>query len=1138
LNIHKIWILLLPAFCTFAIAGTVDTQFVADGSPGPYRLGRLFVDTATISVWRTDSGYVPQFTYVSSLNALIFSDRIDSGSVVRVRFETDYYGLPKVYSFFEKRYAGPEDTAVSRRDSLYRPSFSLKQDNLTVSGYKTVGVSVGSFGQVDLEQGLDVRIGGEIRQGTEITAHLNDQGTSLEGSTREISDFDMIYIALSDRRFGVVAGDQYVEWPFRGILEGRKKIKGIAASVTPGPVNVKAFGALAGGTFTVQTWRGDGGQGPYSLTGNGEAGFITPIGGTVRVTVNGVSCEEGEDKAFVIDYDLGTLTFTARLLIRPEDVLRAEYEYKMFDYQRTLTGVSTGAAMGDSAVTVQGVLWSEIDNKKNPIELVLSQSNIEALRASGDRPPLDTADNEVNPNDVLTRYAAIPLYVKKDTLGGTIFVHKLPNPDPQRPDLNGHFFDVHFSEAGDGCGDYVRETSDKYPDYIYRYAGPCGGGYTPLTKLSAPQRLTLGEVKVALDLPLLQMTVDAAGQERDRNLFSSLDDNDNLASAVKVAGLLGKKNFTARSLWLSGTGRYWSQRFDREAQSAYERKSSWNDTRLHDDPVERLVWESRAGVTPVAGFSTEFTYGQQRAGAALATDKVANMTRFHPLSWLHLDYAGAYFRHFEGIGSGRGHQQQAGTSLLFEKHSGLVAYRDEWRTAASGSGSGLMEGAVQYEFLPLHLAEEFLYTTFRRGAGTILSALDTADAFLWKQSVDCAPVSWWQLNGLSTWQLRRTNEPEGRTTASTMLIDVQSEISARERAFTAEQRYRTTSEKASRFLQIPTYVGEGRGTHRWDSTMNEYVEDLHGGGDFIIQQRDVYDSTADLRMRKTNLTVTWEYRPEENGAAGVLGDLSWEGSLNLEEHIDARIVKPSSWLPGYLSLRNLKKQTVPQRQIRYCDLSYRQEIRWRPSTNRDLRGRLTLTPVYRAIRSYREAGITGQLSFEHRRPAVTLMNDTRLLALSHDDTVVSFNAGDYYLHELSTTFTQVKPLGTFFELSLKECGGWARQAGVSLRSTGARADSALFVQLSPGAAWIPGDRGRVETEYTFSMVNLPGGHDYRIASGFASGLSHLITVMGNVRIGKYFSLNASYRGEIFQKRDGEPAEPPRHVVSMEMQAFL
>jgi len=1128
-------ILFLGAF--YSWGETVDTVIVADGTPGPYRIGTRFVDSTTVSVQRSDSGYLAQFIYIGSTNGLLFSEAVDSGVHLSVRYEVDYLGLSKVYSLYEKRYYSPQDSTKKNRDSLGVKKYSLlQQDNLTVSGYKTIGMSVGSFGQLNLEQGLDVRIGGDIRPGTKLTAHLNDQGTSLEGTTREISEFDMIYIALEDRRFKVITGDQYVEWPLQGILDGRKKIKGVAATVYPGTAEVGAFGALAGGKFAVQTFRGDGGQGPYSFTGSGEAGFITPIGGTIRVTVNGELCKEGEDESYMVDYDLGTMTFTAKKLVNPEDIIRVEYEYKMFEYQRMLTGGTAGMKIGDSLFTIKGVIWSESDNKNNPIEQTLSSDNIRALRNSGDAPPLDTADYAVDPLDVLTRYASIPLYEKKDSLGSVIFVHRVP--DPENPLKNDSLYEVHFSVVTDGCGDYERMTSDKYPDYVYRYAGPCNGSYTPLTPLSAPERRTVGEVETVLRLPLFQMKANIAGQEYDKNLFSNRDDNDNLASAATVNLLAGKRSFDKRSFWLSGNGQYWSSRFDREALSAYKRKNEWNDYSLQEHPVDRLQWETSVGTTPLPKVSTEMVYGQQRFDRELVTDKVSNRTRWHPMRMLHLDYDGSLFRHFEENGTATGWRQQTGGVFSASAHSAQLQYRDEWRGTTEDSGAGLIEGMLQYEFLPIHLQQQVIVTRFRGGKGNLFAAPDTGSSFIWKQSVDSRVLPWWHVKGTSSWQRRSVKSAAGGTSGNTtMLLDLNSETETKNRQFLTRQHYRTTAEKTSRYLQIPTYVGEGRGTHRWDSTMNEYVEDLHGDGDFIIQQRDVFDSTGTERLRKTNLTLTWEFHPGSSVPEGILRDLDWDGTLYCEEYINADEKGVLTWLPGYLSLRDLSSNNDAFRTINFSDLSYRQEVEWNPGFNRRLRLRLTATPEYRRIRSYREDGWTLSLQTHHEGVNLSIENDTRFLTLTHADTS-GYTGSDFSLRDVRTIFTERVPFASRFEGYVKECLGWARQTIGTRLEPGAGLDSSLYVQLTPGIAWTDLVRGRVEAEYTFSLVTVPQEHDYRIAQGFASGMSHLITFMAHVRMGKYFSLNGSYRGEIFIKDKELPDRPARHVVSVEVQAYL
>jgi len=1116
---------------------------VGNGTPGPYPLGRLFIDTATIEVSRVDSGFLPPWTFVSKVNGLLFSDPMDSAATLHIRFETDYYGLPKIYSFYEKRYETFSDSIRIRHDSLTAPVVgSAQHDNLVVSGYKTVGVSMGSFGQLNLEQGLDVRIGGEIRPGTELSAHLSDEGTSLEGSTREISDFDMIYVALTDPRFNVVAGDQFIEWPIDGILQGKKKIKGISASVSPKAASVSAFGALAGGNFTVQTWRGDGGQGPYTFTGKGESGFITPIGGTVKVTVNGKTCEEGEDESFVVDYDLGTLTFTARLLISQEDIIRVEYEYKMFDYQRTMAGATAKTAFSDSAFTVTGALWSEIDNKNNPIELLITEKEKKMLRACGDSPPLDTAVTPVDPNDVYDLYATVPLYIKKDTLGTTIFVHKIP--DPSNPLKNDSLFDVEFSPS-DECGDYTRDDSAGL--YVYTYAGPCNGGYSPLATLSAPQRTTSGEVRAELDLPLLQAAVDFVGQEYDRNLFSSIDDDDNLASAADISATIGKKSYDSRAFWLGGGWQYWSEMFNGEGLSAFDRKTSWNDYSLDESSASSQTWEATIGATPVANMSADVTYGQKLTHNDLTTDKISFSTRLSPLSHLRLSCNGSYFRHFntdageDTTKNGSGHRQEALASLLFARHTATLSMRDEWRVEGSSAGAGLAEGGFRYEFIPLHLSEEFLLTKYRSGGRRLPESRDTGAAFTWKQSVDCKPLSRWSINGTSAWQSRRSYNIDGDKRASTLLLDLVSRISPSKKGFSSRQQYSATAEKATRYIQVPTYVGEGQGTHKWDSTRNEYVEDPQGVGSFIIQQREFYDSTTNSRLRKTKFTLEWELRPpkKEPSQKGFFETLALEGALSLEEHVDATVSNPSSWLPGYLSLRNLKEEYVAQEKIPWCDLSYSQQILWSPSNNRDFRGRFMITPDYLRIRSYREPAITTELNLELKRKKTTLENNTRLFYLFHDDTSRTGPNEDFYLRDINTTFTQRRTIAGSFELSLAECLGLARQDTPGQRKISRNIDSVGYGQLTPGISWQIGDIGSVEASYTFSLVTLPSGCDYRIAKGFAQGVSHVISLSGNARIAKNFSINGSYRGEILRNRSSSDSSGrSEHLVSLEVQAFL
>jgi hypothetical protein len=370
------------------------------------------------------------------------------------------------------------------------------------------------------------------------------------------------------------------------------------------------------------------------------------------------------------------------------------------------------------------------------------------------------------------------------------------------------------------------------------------------------------------------------------------------------------------------------------------------------------------------------------------------------------------------------------------------------------------------------------------------------------------------------------------------LSTLKSETVPHRGGFSSRQQYRTTAERASRMLQVPTYVGEGRGTHRWDSIRTEYVEELRGGGDFIIVQRDIFDSTKNIQLKKSSITIDWELRgaPEKQG--GILRDLSWEGMLFLEEHVDAEATSASSWVPGYLSLRAINNDSIPDA-VPYADLSYRQEIGWTPSFNPSLSGRLAVTPDYRRIRSYRERGITGTLQFEQRGKRITAGSTLRYFTLVHDDTLSRSVAGNFRVRDASALFSQTLQLTQAFDLSLKERIGLARQDPLSGQFLPKPLDSTLYFQLTPGASWSSGERGRIDAAYTFSLLTLPAGLDYRIAGGFSSGISHLVTLHGNIRIHKNFSLNGSWRSEFFGESTADGFRPPaQHVISLEVAAFL
>jgi hypothetical protein len=147
-------------------------------------VGISSVDTALAGAMPADTADI----YTNSMGII----SVDTASTARVLADTsaihiDTIGISSTdtistqYSISDVFFLHPKRT-VKSVDALIAPppaDSSLSSDlsraaedqsSLSISGYKSFGVSVGELGEVNLEQGLEVTIEGEIRPGTTLGA--------------------------------------------------------------------------------------------------------------------------------------------------------------------------------------------------------------------------------------------------------------------------------------------------------------------------------------------------------------------------------------------------------------------------------------------------------------------------------------------------------------------------------------------------------------------------------------------------------------------------------------------------------------------------------------------------------------------------------------------------------------------------------------------------------------------------------------------------------------------------------------------------------------------------------------------------------------------------------------------------------
>ncbi|HAJ80405.1 MAG TPA: hypothetical protein DCO75_11615 [Fibrobacteres bacterium] len=1106
-----------------AIAVERDTIIISDGGPGPYMLGRNFVDTSSIHVDYADTtdNQLPQYILIGNAGAILFSRPIDSGARLKVRFRTVRYGLPRTYSLFEKAYMSPRDTFSGVFDTATnRKGNVFAEENLTLSGYKSVGVSVNNLGSINLEQALDVTLSGDIAPHTSLSGHLSDQGSSLEGSTREVSDLDMIYVSLDNPHYNAIVGDQYEQWPVTGMLSGKKKIKGIGAGLSLPGISVKAFGALSSGKSAVQTIAGKAGlQGPYRLTGEGEEGFIMPLQGTVRITVSGNKLTEGTDQDYTVDYDVGTITFTSRKLVKNDDIIRVEYEYRLFNYQRIFSGASVSSSTPDSALTINGGLWYETDDKNHPQDLTLSAEDKTGLAAAGDSTDIYYKGRLIDSKDVAWESAQEPLY-RLDSSGNFGF-----SPfDPENPTDNQGFYYVTFKEVDAGEGNYIADSAKmiKYPALgtIYKYVGT-GKGNATLPQIPLPEATVNGEVLVKAASRWASAKIDVAGTSRDRNLFSNLEDNDNNGAAIDASAILGAKKTDRKSIWLGASYTHITPSMTQDVSSAFDRNNLWDDTTATTKTGLRQSWETSGGAALRTDTYTEAAYGQYLQYGRLITDRISGSAKINPLKNLSLDYNGGYFRHHAETGINTTRRDNGRCTYNSPLGEVSLEYKDEWRNIITGNNQGMVCAGVNLKVTPLSLKESFLYSQYRSGNGGLFNARDTGFSVLWENELSRSFTPFWRTDLTSHYYLQNIFN---HNKTSTLLVTAMNDLSFPQKGLSTKQNYQVTIEQAATYAQVPVYVGTGLGDHVWDATDSEYVPSKNG--DYIIQEQEVYGDASDDRVRKAQFSATWSLNRSKKKIRGILADLSWTGALNIDEQLDpGRNIGTISWLPGYTSLFN--KRSLKDSLVSYSDISYRQNIDWNPEKFKGYHGDLSIQPFYKKIRSYSETGLDLSPGCDRTLRHLTLGIDGNVLSANRKS-LVSTSSDTYRVNDRHAMLTERYNFYRAFSSSLKESAGWASKVSDSYDNNG------WYYRVAPGLSWQPAQRGSAEITYTYSSVNIPGTLDYRMAQGFSAGVSHVIELSAQINFGTHFTADISSRSQF----GGVSSKSGLHTVSMQMKAFL
>ncbi|MAN04161.1 MAG: hypothetical protein CMI35_13825 [Owenweeksia sp.] len=420
-------------------------------------------------------------------------------------------------------------------------------EGLNSKGSISRSITVGNNQDAVLNSSLNLQLAGNLGKNTEIRATITDNNIPVQsdGYTQQLREFDRVYIELENSDFGLLrAGDYNMTSTSNHFLQFDKRISG-AGVFTAVPIGdeakipITAQGGIARGKFARNRFMGqEGNQGPYKLVGaNGER-FVIIISGSERVYIDGVVMKRGQQNDYVMDYNAGELTFTSLRPITKESRIVVEFQYTEQNYLRSVAFGSTGFENDRFKTSVQ--FYTEQDSKNQPLNQELSDNEKQILSKVGDR--LDDAlVSTIRPSEFRDD---IVLYRLTDSLGfDSVLVYSIDSTLP--------LYQASFAYLGTNRGHYV-QAQNNANGRVFRWVPPVNGvpqgSYQPVKQLVAPNQLQILTAETeALIGENQKLRVDLATSKNDINLFSDLDEGNDIGAAGKISyhlkGELGKANW-------------------------------------------------------------------------------------------------------------------------------------------------------------------------------------------------------------------------------------------------------------------------------------------------------------------------------------------------------------------------------------------------------------------------------------------------------------------------------------------------------------------------------------------------------------------------------------------------------------------
>ncbi|WP_116128186.1 hypothetical protein [Lewinella sp. IMCC34183] len=534
--------------------------------PAGQLLDTLTLAPGSLEVFGLDGQRVPEKDYILTGRYLRWRGTPVPDSL-HLRYRALPFALDERVALLDSTRLRQEEAGlvIGAYDPYVRSGLLDNNTKVQTRGSFSRAISFGNRQDLVLNSAFNLQLNGELGNGIEVAAAITDENLPVqpEGTTQQLREFDRIFIQLRKDRTQLTAGDYELRNPEGYFMRYYKKLEGATFTTVTGGLGEgdgewanSASIAVARGQFIRQNISpGEGNQGPYKLTGDGEQRFLIILAGTERVYLDGMLLQRGLDADYVIDYNLAELTFTTRRLITRDARITVEYEYADQRYLRTLTAGSSRYTKGRFTGYVN--LYSQQDSKTATGDLQLTDEQRESLRLAGDNPdgiPVSSIDTLEGRAELRATYEL------RDTVVGCAVTQSylLSSTDAER----GRYVAT-FTDRGPGGGPYALDPGRPANERVYVFVGydeGCSplGRFVPEIDLVAPRQQQLvavgGEYRFRGEGGV---RVEGSRSRVDLNRFSDLNDADDVGHALRVEADRTLEIGSDSSGWaIAGRGRY------------------------------------------------------------------------------------------------------------------------------------------------------------------------------------------------------------------------------------------------------------------------------------------------------------------------------------------------------------------------------------------------------------------------------------------------------------------------------------------------------------------------------------------------------------------------------------------------------